>query len=157
MCLAVHDFIYICNILNFKSCSLRNNQTSFHRNRKDHISRCSAIQQPILIREYGTQTRGTRITVYHPTDGFNTPLFAIHRLVIQLQFHFRHIFQRFCFGTILTGQSQQLIFSHRKINIHIRIIRNRSQRLWQTGTNQCTYPIRQCTNHPVRRTFHLGI
>ena len=115
------------------------------------------MQQSLFIGEYGTQADSTRRTVDDATDRLDLALLRIIGLIIQLQTDSRHILQCFFFRTILADQSQQLVFRHREVNVHIRIVGNGGQRFGDIGTNQCAYPIRQCTYHTVRRTFHYRI
>ena len=77
--------------------------------------------------------------------------------VIEAQFHFRHVLQGFVHVAILAGEGKQLILGHGEIDIHIRIVADRSKRIGHIGTYQCACTIRQCAYDSVTGTFHLGI
>ena len=154
---AVYYLIYISLILYFERSSLRNHQSSRFLYRNHYVTRTAAVQQSVLIRENGTQANSTRRTVNDSADRLDLSLFGISRFIVQLQVDGRHTFQRLVFRAILANQSQQLVFRHREVDVHVRIVGNGGQRFGNAGTHQRTYAIRQCTYHSVCRTLHYRI
>ena len=50
-----------------------------------------------------------------------------------------------------------MVFGHREIDVHIRIVADRSERIRNAGANQCACTIGQCAYNSVTGTFHFGI
>ena len=115
------------------------------------------MKQPRFVGKHHARHHSTRLPVDDATDGFDDTFLVINRIIIEAQFHFRHVLQGFVHVAILAGEGKQLILGHGEIDIHIRIVADRSKRIGHIGTYQCACTIRQCTYDSVTGTFHFGI
>ena len=115
------------------------------------------MKQSRFVGEYHTCHHRTCLPVDDSADGFYDSFFVVNRIIVQLQFHFRHVLQCVVHASVLAGQGQQLVFSHGEINIHIGIVAYCRQRLRYTRAHQCTCTVRQCAHNTIARTFHFRI
>ena len=152
--LAVDYFIYIDLVLDFERSVLRNDNHVAVIGRHQYVADTSAVKQTVRIGECGTQLHAAGRSVDNAADGLHLARLVIEGAVAERQLHARHILQRSRDGAVLAGQIEQLVLGKREIYVHLRIVRNRRQRLRHRRTDQCAHTVGNGTYHTVRRTLH---
>ena len=115
------------------------------------------MQQAAAVVEDRTGDHRTRLPIDHAADALDASRLFVGGVVVELQGHLRHVFQRLLHRAILPGERQQLVLCHGEIDIHGGIVGDRRQGLRQGRTYQSTHPIGQGIHHAVARCLHLRI
>ena len=142
--------------MNFVSSFLRNQNSMvvFHRNHDN--SRTSATQQPIRIFKSSTHIRGACLCIYNSTDRFDPPLQRVYTTIGKFQRYSRKFLQKIL-STVLCHQFQNLPLGHRKVNIHLGIIRNSGKRSGRRRRHQTPHTERNLSHYSIERTDNSRI
>ena len=87
------------------------------------------MQQSTHIGEGGTQGHSTRLVVHRTAHGADASLLAIQLSVVHTQTHHRRLGNEFIYAAILRHQVQGLTLADAEIDIDLRVVGHRDQRL----------------------------
>ena len=112
------------------------------------------MEQASLVGECRAQLHAARRGVDNTADRLDAACLVVNRTVVELQLYVGHVLERVGDRAVFTGQIEQLVFGHREIDVHLRIVRNGRKRLRHRRAHQCADTVRQRTYHAVGRGLH---
>ena len=108
------------------------------------------MQQSVGVGECRTQRNAARRGVDHTADRLHATRLVVHRAVVEQQLHVGHVLERFGDRAVAARQCEQLVFGHREVDVHRRVVRNGGQRLRHRGAHQGADAVRERTHDTVR-------
>ena len=145
----VHHLIYYNLVLEFIGDVLRNYDTVVHGATDNHVADTAAPEHFIRIGKNAPYRNTARLAVDLAAECGNTPFLAVHRAVVKLKFYLGHLFNRFLRYSVFSKKLAKLVLRHGKVDIHLGIVRNGSQRLRQGCTHQRSGLIGQRAHYAV--------